>query len=203
MLMPFLVVVVSIGLVKFMDDIGQEYYWGLLMAVLVMLIPVRSQLVKTPEEINLWVYGTANPFFEASLVAQKLAEITDSDGKVFVAGSEPEILYWAKRESMSRFVITYPLIIDTSKRQAYQQEIISEFEKEKPAAIVYSTKQHSGLWNDESPKAFINYLTNLIRDEYEMVGGYVWELNKGYWITEFEEGDLAKASLILYKRIAL
>jgi len=200
MLMPFLVVVASVGLVKFMDDIGQKYYWGLLIAVLVMLIPVRSQLAKTPEEINLWVYGTANPFFEAPLVAQKLAEVTDSDNKVFVAGSEPEILYYAKRESVSRFVITYPLIIETPKRLDYQKEIIGELEKEKPTVIVYSTKQHSGLWNEESPKEFIDYLRSLIDSEYEMVGGYVWEINKGYWITEFEEGDLSKASLILYKR---
>lgn len=200
MLMPFLALVAGVGLVKLMEDVGQKYYWGLLVVVLAMLVPVRSQFSKTPEEINLWVYGTANPFYEAPLVAEKLAAVTNEGDRVFIAGSEPEILYYAKRLSVSRFVITYPLIIETPKRLDYQKEIISEIEGEKPAAIVYSTKQHSGLWNEESPREFIDYLTDLINDEYEMIGGYVWELNKGYWITKFEEGDLSKASLILYKR---
>jgi len=151
--------------------------------------------------MELWIYGFGNPFIEAKIVADKLKEITTPADKVFIAGSEPEILFYSKRISSSRFNITYPLIIDTPSREEYQKKAISELEKNPPAAIVFSNKEESGLWNNESPKIFIDYLKKLLKDNYILVGGYVQnksDINQyGSWQERVNETD---ASLLLYKR---
>jgi len=166
-----------------------------------MFWKVENQFLLNPQEQSIWIYGNRNPFVESPLVAEKVKEITKNSDKIFVAGSEPQIYYYSKRLSMSRFVITYPLIIDSPVREKYQKEIITEFEKELPKVIVYSNREESGLFNDESPRIFIDYLNKLIETKYFVVGGYFWKDDfNGYW--EKLDNNLEKnnqASLLLYK----
>jgi len=205
LLMPFWSLMLSYSLVKLSGfkglakrNVKPEALVAI--AVITMLFPIRVQFTHTPEELNLWVYGTANPFYEAPLVARKLSEITTPTDPVFIAGSEPEILFYAKRISTSKFVITYPLIIDTPKRLDYQKEAIQELKNKPPQAIVLSRRQHSGLWNEDSPREFIDYLLKSINKDYNLIGSYVWIRNKGYWLEDPKEEELAASSLILYKK---
>jgi hypothetical protein len=201
LVMPFLAIIVAVGLEKLVTDIRKISVLKASILVLVfMLWPVRSQFNKTPEEINLMIYGTANPFLEAPLVARHLAEITSSKDLVFVGGSEPEILFYAKRKSSSRFVITYPLIIETPVRIAYQKEAMKNLEENPPKAIVISQRQYSGLWNEESPKLFINYLNEMLAGKYKLIGGYVWDTKGGYWSENLDKEDILNSSLLLYQK---
>jgi len=201
-LMPAMALMVSVGfsnLIKFVEN-KIPFLLASLILVVFLLAPSIKQFSLTPEEINTWVYGTVNPFSEATLVADKLADITKPDDKVFIAGSEPEILFYAQRKSVSRFVITYPLIMDTPKRLDYQKEAINELKNNPPRAIVYSLREQSGLWNEESPKLFIEFLDSLIAKDYQLVGGYVWEREKGYWEDSLPIENKNFASLLLYSR---
>lgn len=207
LLMPFFALMAaqaisSLGGVRF-GRLSWRLKAGVLTVItlVTLLWPVREQFIKSPRELILWVYGVENPFYEAPLVAGKLGEITKPGDRVFVAGSEPEILYYAKRGNVVRFNITYPLIIDTPRRLDYQKEAIYGLQKNKPAAIVYSTRKHSGLWDEESPKEFIGHLDALVKSEYRLVGGYVWDLRGGYWLDKLSEDDQKNSSLLLYKKI--
>ena len=165
-----------------------------------ILYPIRQQFFLSPKELSLWIYGRDNPFYESKIVSDKLTEATKISDQVFVAGSEPQILYYAKRRSVTPFVITYPLIIDTPKRSDYQKKAVEDLRNNKPAAIVYSTRVHSGLWNEDSPRVFIDYLNDLIKKEYKLMGGYVWDQRGGYWLDQLKKEDLTNAGFILYKR---
>jgi len=79
------------------------------------------------------------------VVAEKVAAVSRPEDCIFVAGSEPQIYYYAKRFSCSKFVITYPLIIRTPWREKYQKEAISELEKKKPAVMFIQIKRKAGF----------------------------------------------------------
>lgn len=166
----------------------------------IMIFPFRIQFGLTAKDLNLWVYGTVNPFIEAEEVAGEISKITENNDYIFVAGSEPEIYFYSKRLSPTRFVITYPLNITSKHQERYQKEIIEDLDKNKPKVIVVSRMEHSGLWNKGSPEMFINYLNDLLNKEYDPVSIYYKHNNKGYLLKDFETDDLKNASLITYKR---
>jgi hypothetical protein len=165
---------------------------------LLLLVPIREQFTKTPAEITAWVYGQGNPFLESELVAQKLATATGPSDKVFVAGSEPQLLDYAHRQSVSRSVITYPLIINTPRRLDYQNEVVAALQQNPPAAIVVSTREESGLWNKESPRVFIDHLSELLNKSYKLQGGFVWASRGGEWLDTLTNDDIKNASLLLF-----
>lgn len=200
-LMPTLFILLTVGLDNLSAIIKKvPFYVYFLFCLGVMLYSVRMQFGMTPAQISLWIYGNQNPFFEAPLVAQELQKITGENDEVFIAGSEPEILFYAQRKSVSRFVITYPLIIETIKREDYQKAAVKELEGNKPTAIVYSLKQDSGLWNEESPRIFYDHLNDLINREYTLVGAYLWDGQGGRWETKVGKDRLKYVSLILFKK---
>jgi|WetSurSiteA1Bulk_404760.scaffolds.fasta_scaffold00204_13 hypothetical protein len=201
-LMPALAILLSMGLINLAEMIKKIPVYVYFVFILVFMFwSVRMQFPLTPMQTNLMIYGTTNPFYEAPSVALELKKITKPNDLVFVAGSEPEILFYAQRKSVSRFDITYPLIIETVKREDYQKEAVLELQKNEPAAIVYSVRQDSGLWNKESPRIFYDFLNNLISKKYKLVGAYLWDSSGGHWVTKVEKSTLAFASLILFKKI--
>lgn len=169
--------------------------------LITIIYPNIEQFKRTPKQMEVWIYGFGNPFIDAEDIAEKIATITKPEEKIFIAGSEPEILFYAKRMNSSRFDITYPLIMNTPFRETYQKEVIAELKKNPPAAIVFSNQAESGLWQDDAPKIFINYLKNLLREKYTLVGGFVQrnvaENQNGFWQDHVLENE---ASLLLYKK---
>lgn len=164
----------------------------------IMIFPFKNQFSMSPEKLSEWVYGTVNPFSESREVANHLALITKPGDLVFVAGSEPQIYYYAERKSMTRFVITYPLNLPTPYREQYQIELMSDLERNPPKAIVLSQRSFSGLWNEGSPQIFIKYFSDLISKNYKIVGGYVWNNNEeGHWQEPINNESIRNASLLL------
>jgi len=209
LLMPFWAIICAVALndmaLKISNTlkIKNSYAACLLtiIALIVIIFPLRHQIGKTPEELNLLVYGNIEPFIEAQTAGKKLAEITNPDDTVFVAGSEPEILFYARRRSATRFTITYPLNILTPKRVVYQQEAMKDLSASLPVAIVLSRKETSGLWYPGSPTTFINFLLTLINEKYTLVEGYVSENgHSGSWRRLANQSEIEKSTLLLFKR---
>lgn len=166
--------------------------------VIYMIVGVGEQFGKSAEEMGMWIYGQGNPFLESVIIAQKLQAITTPDDLVFVAGSEPQILYYADRKSSTRFVITYPFVIKTPRQRAYQQEAIHDIETRPPKAIVLSQRDESGLWDAKSPQDFREFLLPYLKDKYTLVGGTIWGSDTFGWKGNLSKDDLSKASLLLF-----
>ena len=45
---------------------------------------------------------------------------------------------------------------------------------------------------------FIDYLENLLNDDYRVVGGYVWDEYGGYWTNELSDALKLSASYVVY-----
>ncbi|MFW0837902.1 MAG: ArnT family glycosyltransferase [Candidatus Komeilibacteria bacterium] len=168
--------------------------------IIIIIWPFTQQYFLSPRDLSDWIYGNNNPFVAARLIAPRIQSITKPDDKIFVAGSEPEIYYYSQRISASRFDITYPLNINTPVRDQYQQQAITDLQNNPPAAIVIVTSSLSNLWDQKSPRYFIDYLNLTIQDNYQLIGAYV-NTNQGIkWFDKNAEVDWSRASLILFQR---
>lgn len=169
-----------------------------LIVVVYMIANVAEQFGKSPEEMGVWVYGTGNPFAESMTVAQKVQELTSPDEQVFVAGSEPQILYYAGRQSVTRFVITYPFVIKSPRQAEYQLEAIRDIEHSRPAVIVLSRRPESGLWDHKSPPDLKDFLIGYLGRYYSLVGATVYDTDTFTWRDNPTTQEIDHASLLVF-----
>ncbi|MCM2339137.1 MAG: hypothetical protein NDI62_01635 [Burkholderiales bacterium] len=167
--------------------------------VISILIPIQTQFFKNPNEISTWIYGMGNPFIESKIIAQKIKEITKENDTIFIAGSEPQILFYANRKSSSRFVITYPFLIKSPVQMDYKEEAMNEILRNDPKAIVVSQREESGFVNEENPTNFKDFIYELLNKNYHLVGGYVLE-KKPSWVEDLSAEQISNSSLLLYKK---
>jgi membrane protein YdbS with pleckstrin-like domain len=137
-------------------------------------------------------------FRESTTIAQRLAEITSSSDYVLVAGSEPQILYQARRRSCTRFVLVYPLMIPTPLAERYQLEAIRDLQQRPPAAVVVALSQKSWLVQPSTPKEFQIYLAGLLSRDYELIGGYVSEGGGSFWRGAMS-GSMQHSTMLLFR----
>jgi hypothetical protein len=86
-------------------------------------------LVYSPAEAVRKIYP-GNQFAEIPELAERLQAVTAPGDKVFVFGAEPQLLYYAKRVSATRYIFLNPLY--GRRQQAAVQEIL----RHQPKAIV-------------------------------------------------------------------
>jgi len=204
-IVPFFALIVTGGVINFINFFRKEWQLEVMILAVFILIafmiwPFRIQFYLNPQQLATWVYGRVNPFFEAEIVAQKVKEMTTPNDKVFVAGSEQEIYFYTKRKSASRLILTYPLNLNSDLAIKYQKETIDQLKKNKPKVIVLSQASHSGVWNEGSPKIFINYLDSILKKEYQLVGGYVWEGDEGSWQSPIRKEAIENSSFLVFKK---
>ena len=177
---------------------------GLTAAVVaVICLPHLPWVTRTREQFAARKLMADNPFIESVAAAKRVAELTSPRDYVFVAGSEPQILYYARRFSPTRFVITYPLMIPTSLAQGYQREAIQALQQHPPALIVLARSNYSWLAQDGSPTDFQTYVNQLLASSYERVSGYVLNAESGRWEEPLPEEHLPNSTLVLFKRKGL
>jgi len=58
----------------------------------------------------------------------------------------------------------------------------------------------SGLWDEDSPRIFIDYLENLLSENYHPIGGYVWDEFGGYWEDTLTENLIESSSYVVYRK---
>ena len=164
--------------------------------VVLICLPDARQVALSRQEFQTRIY----PFYEATTVATRLAQITSPGDRVLIAGSEPQILYGARRLSSTRFVLLYPLMIPTPLAEGYQREAIREVEERPPAAIVVARSNASWLEQPSSPKLFQDYLIGLLNRDYQLVGGYVANGERGLWEEPLSDARAGQSSLLLFRR---
>jgi hypothetical protein len=170
------------------------------MVLLMVCAPDVAWLSCSPEQFALKKLGGSNPFLESPIIAQKMAQLSSPEDVVFIAGSEPQILCYARRQSASRFVIVYPLMIPTPLALGFQQEAIQELEQHPPALILLVRPSTSWLKDPDSPPVFLNYLGARLSRDYVPVGGYVGESGNGHWQEPLTDEAGKDCRLVLFKR---
>ena len=176
LIMPFWAIICAVSLNILSKWITGKYKISLrildftipIIIFIVLILPLKNWLILSPEQFATRKFS-GNPFVEAVNVAMSVRNLTEPTDKVLVAGSEPQILYYAQRQSASRFVIFYPLMLPTPLAEGYQAEIIAEIKKVLPKLIILVNSPYSWLISKASPTMVLDYLDTIIKTDYQLV----------------------------------
>lgn len=134
-----------------------EYYWS-----------------ATPAMIARVFFGM-NPFPESIPVAEYLRENSTPTDRIFIRGSEPQILFLAERKSATKFVLIYPLYRNSPRVAEFQAQAWDDIATAKPKFIVFVktapaiSQDTSILWDGQTSLNFEDEITRLLNKKYRMV----------------------------------
>jgi 4-amino-4-deoxy-L-arabinose transferase-like glycosyltransferase len=88
----------------------------------------------TPEDVVRRIYP-GNPFDVMPGVAAVIEAITAPDDEVFIFGAEPEVLFYSKRRSASRYIYLFPVYGPFAEAGRRQREVVREIRDSEPRVI--------------------------------------------------------------------
>jgi hypothetical protein len=94
----------------------------------------------SPKEAVRKIYP-ADPFAEMPDIGGRIAQITRPGDRVFIFGAEPEVLFYARRASATRYIFLFPLYGPYSDARARQMATADEISANHPAAALYIPNQ--------------------------------------------------------------
>jgi hypothetical protein len=95
-------------------------------------------------------------FAEKQVLAERLAQITKPDDKVFIFGSETEILFYAQRVSATRYIFLFPLYGPYSDAKEEQIAVANEIVRNAPAVVLFMP---NGLFFAPDAEQFFTHWT--------------------------------------------
>jgi hypothetical protein len=129
-------------------------------------------------------YFQYNPFPESKQVAAYVAESTSPSDKVFIVGSEPEILFYARRQSPSSFLMMYPLTSSYPRYKEFQETVWNDLQKAPPRFILKAANISSSFAPDGiADVAIFDRLDNLIRSNYVVDQVLLLTEFQGAWVS--------------------
>jgi len=114
------------------------------------------------------IYGN-NPFVESPMVGDFLRENSVPTDRIFVFGSEPQILFYAQRRSASRYMFVYPLMFAVEGAHERQQQALDEIRTARPKFIVGVFLASSLLEQPDTPRILRHGLRELVESSYHLV----------------------------------
>jgi hypothetical protein len=151
---------------------GTGVAYGLcgVVAVYVVLMAPWYYLTDTPADKCRKLYGKRNPFAETRDVGRFIGENSSPDDSVLVMGSEPQILYYARRRSATRYILAYPLMTPFPDTEARQQSVMEEVRRNDPKFVVTVFVPVSFLAAPEAPRTIFRDLREYMAGRYAVVG---------------------------------
>jgi hypothetical protein len=206
--LPFWALLAAVSLDRLGEILGRRLplpppFWKMALAAVVvgsLLLPGLEALRLPRAELHATYPGRHYPFYEAPVVAARVAELSGPEDRVLVAGSEPQILFYARRHSATRFIQAYMLTMDSPLVPGYQAELIEDLERTAPKLVVMVQMPSSWLVGEHTPPDLQQFLGRFLRERYRLVGGWVWGEISGMWMEPLPLRHLERATLVLYER---
>lgn len=156
-----------------------------------------------PAAASRLIYG-ANPFPEAERVAAFLRDRTLPEDTIAVMGSEPEILFHARRRSATGYIYIYSLMEAHQHALQMQREMMAEIQAANPKYLVLVAINASWLGHANSEKLIFKWMNDYIARHFKLVGlvDIVSNERTEYYLPA-SEGATATAdcSLMIYERL--
>jgi uncharacterized membrane protein YuzA (DUF378 family) len=134
-----------------------------------------------PEQVAAQAYGV-NDFQVYPVIADYLARHAAPTATLAVLGSEPELLFYAHRRSVTGFIYMYDLVEDQPFRQQMEQEMISEVERGRADYIVFVNQVFSWLpYPAECFDKIRNWLMAYTQSQYIPYGVVTFAPNQFFW----------------------
>jgi hypothetical protein len=111
-----------------------------------------------PPEVAIRRIYPGNAFEAMPALARRLAELTPPDETVFVFGAEPELFFYARRRSASRYIYLFPLYGPYPDARRRQEDAMTQIVTARPASAAFLPNDLFFRPGTEQ------YLTNRVRD---------------------------------------
>ena len=150
--------------------------WGIVFP-LALFILAWSQIIQhdsdyffkpDPDKILHKAYGT-NPFLESPFIGEFIQANSLPTDKLVVACSEPQIGFYAQRESVTGHAFTYPLVDNGTYMKQLQDEFIQDITEKQPEISVFTFLGTSWLNRDPSGRLF-NFMQKMHQENYQLIG---------------------------------
>jgi 4-amino-4-deoxy-L-arabinose transferase-like glycosyltransferase len=125
-------------------------------------------LSDSAEQKSARIYGN-NPFAESLWVGDYLRENSEPWDRIFIFGSEPQLLFYAQRRSASRYMFLYPLMFAFEGVRERQQQALDEIRASQPKFIVGAFLSTSLLEQPDTPRILRHGLRELVESSYRLV----------------------------------
>ena len=109
-----------------------------------------------------------SPFEAMPAIAREIAALSAPEERVFVFGSEPELLFYAQRASASRYIFLFPLFGGFDDEAARWQELEAELRGAPPAVIAW-------MPNEMTQGGPARWLEAFVREGYRRHALVVWD----------------------------
>lgn len=206
MVLPFFAMLAGAGVERVSAFGGGRRAWQgafltfALFAVLTGTGQERRMFSMRPEHL-CEVFYKGNPFVEAEAAGPLVVQSCREDETVHVVGSEPEILWYARRKGTTRFDIAYPMTLPTGCAAGYQAETLEVLARETPAAVVVARSVLGiGLGPREVYEGYLRAMGEMLAgEEYRLA----WSFLPGRgWVRggDWAEMERAGASLGVFGR---
>ena len=110
---------------------------GAAAALLPAVAIIPFLVVYTPDQASRLMYP-GNWFPEMRQFGKAIGGSTASNDKVFIFGAEPEVFFYARRVSATRYIFLFPLYGPYRNALQKQQDAAEEVVRSRPAAAVYA-----------------------------------------------------------------
>jgi len=138
-------------------------------------------LASGPVEADV-LLDPANDFQVFPVIADYLRRQSPPTAKLAVFGSEPELLFYAHRRSVTGYIYMYDLVQDQPFRQRMDKEMMSEVEKGHPDFVVFVNQVFSWLpYPPDSFQPFQQWMLNYIASQYDPCGVVTFLPNRYFW----------------------
>ena len=122
-----------------------------------------------PVRLSGLIYA-GNPFSESIRIAKFVEARTTSDDRIAVFGSEPQIFFYAKRQSATGYIYVYNLMEIHEYALPMQKEMTAEVESAKPKFLIDVRSSASWLVREGSEAYIFEWLKNYIANNYNLIG---------------------------------
>jgi len=176
-MLPALSLIAGLGLAGLLNMGPAPYVRrGILSLAFVSCLASARFIPYTDEEIIKLCYKYST-FMQAKTVGEYLRTNAPRDAKVFVVGSEPEILFYSGLRSASRVFYFFPLVTPTVMTDKLRQETIAELVMHPPDFVVIVNEIHSLSLRTVDGDTYMNDLFYLF-SHYRLIGAVADNTNR-------------------------
>jgi hypothetical protein len=155
------------------DSVALRKATPALLALAIIFQSVYKQRVflfrLSPEQVSKMTYG-ANPFPESLRIADYIKRHTSPDESIAILGSEPQIYFYSRRRSATKYTTTYPIMGNHKYARQMHEEMIQDIETAQPKFLLFVNARTSWLAGPESEKLIFDWFERYCRQYYTQVG---------------------------------
>tara|TARA_R110000782_G_scaffold235939_16_gene322054 strand:+ start:4013 stop:5620 length:1608 start_codon:yes stop_codon:yes gene_type:complete len=160
------------------------------------------------EKFSRYFFGM-NPFPESISIANFLNKNTTPEDKIFIYGSEPQVLLLAERPSATAFYVVYPLLSSQFPQHiTFQERVINEIKKARPKYIMSVLLPASLLYDGKAELKIEHFIKEYTRENYQIENVLFFSEKKQSWLSYQNESFLqgekhSNESIVFYRRVDL